>query len=280
MRLLKLFDDGRFRLVRFPKNQVPPYAILSHTWGRGGDDEVTFKDLMNGTGDHKKGFEKLRFCGNQAIVDDLHYFWVDTCCIDKSNEKELTTAINSMFRWYQNAARCYVYLSDVSVCTQDDQTDVKWETAFRDSRWFTRGWTLQELLAPKTVEFYSRDRIRLGDRRSLKQEIHEITGIAIEALQGRPLTDFHIQERLRWKEARQTTEEEDMAYCLLGIFGVSMSLIYGEGGVKAMNRLLREIKESDQQHRLQSWSKHFCIMLNNISNLMMCRHRTTANDAI
>jgi hypothetical protein len=110
MRLLKLNDDCSFSLVLFSKDRIPPYAILSHTWGRGEDDEVTFKDLIDATGNNKKGFRKLQFCSNQAKADDLHYFWVDTCCIDKSNNNELTTAINSMFRWYHNAARCYVYL--------------------------------------------------------------------------------------------------------------------------------------------------------------------------
>jgi heterokaryon incompatibility protein (HET) len=251
MRLLILDGEGRFSLVRPPKDQIPPYAILSHTWGRGEDEEVTFKDLEGGTGDHKKGFQKLQFCGKQAKADDLHYFWVDTCCIDKSNEKELTTAINSMFQWYQDAARCYVYLSDVSVHTQGGKAHVEWQSAFYNSRWFTRGWTLQELVAPKIVEFYSRDHVRLGDKKSLERKIHERTGIAIAALQGHPLSTFSVNERLQWIETRQTTEKEDMAYCLLGIFDVSMSLVYGEGGTKAMNRLLREIEWSDQ-NRSQS----------------------------
>src|SRR5205085_2820987 len=146
----------------------------------------------------------------------------DTVCIDKSNNNELTEAINSMFRWYGNAARCYVYLLDILVRTQDgDVTNIEWESAFRNSRWFTRGWTLQELLAPKIVEFYSRDHVRLGDKRSLEQQIHEITGITVEALQGRYLCDFGVEERLRWGEKRQTTEDEDEAYCLLGIFEIS-----------------------------------------------------------
>jgi hypothetical protein len=243
MRLLRLNDDGRFSLILFPKDKIPPYAILSHTWGRGEDEEVMFKDLTDGTGHVKKGFRKLQFCGKQAKADGLHYFWVDTCCIDKSNEKELTTAINSMFYWYQNAATCYVYLSDVSVHTQDGQPNAEGSSAFRSSRWFTRGWTLQELLAPKVVEFYSRDHVRLGDKRSLEQAIHERTGIATEALQGRHLGDFSVEERLRWGEKRKTMEEEDMAYCLLGIFGVSLPLVYGERCANAMKRLRREIGE-------------------------------------
>jgi hypothetical protein len=118
MRLLMANDDGTFSLHTFSEPTIPPYAILSHTWGSD-KEEVTFKDIAGGTGSNKIGYQKLCFCRDQAKADSLGYFWVDTCCIDKSNKKELTTAINSMFRWYQTTARCYVYLSDVSVHTQD-----------------------------------------------------------------------------------------------------------------------------------------------------------------
>jgi hypothetical protein len=241
MRLLKLNDDDSFSLVRFAKHEIPPYAILSHTWGKE-EDEITFNDLTNGTGNKKEGFQKLRFCGNLAKADDLHYFWVDTCCIDKSNNNELSMAINSMFRWYQNAAKCYVYLQDVSLLGQS----ANWQSAFRKSRWFTRGWTLQELLAPSAVEFYSRDLVPIGDKKTLEREIHSVTEIAIEALQGHDLSKFSISERLKWGEHRETTEEEDKAYCLLGIFSVTMPLVYGEGHLKARRRLLKEIEESEQ----------------------------------
>jgi len=191
MRLLKLNADCSFSLVLFSKDEIPPYVILSHTWSRRQDEEVTYKDLIDGTGRNRKGFRKLQFCAKQTKADGLHYFWVDTCCIDKSNNHELTTAINSMFRWYQNAARCYVYLTDVSFYSQDSKVrNVDWGSAFRKSRWFTRGWTLQELLAPETVEFYSRDRIHLGEKTSLQRIIYETTGIAIKALQGCHLSEF------------------------------------------------------------------------------------------
>jgi hypothetical protein len=245
MRLLKIDDDGGFKLEWFPKDKIPPYAILSHTWGTGKDDEVVYRDVIENTGSNKPGFKKLKFCGTQAKADGLHYFWVDTCCIDKSNNNELTTAINSMFRWYRNAARCYVYLSDVSVRTEDGESPhVEWESAFHNSRWFERGWTLQELLAPKIVIFYSQDHVRLGDKKSLEQQIVNITGVAAEALRGRTLSDFSIEERFLWAEKRQTTEEEDKAYCLLGIFNVVLPLVYGEGQSSAMRRLNKEVRES------------------------------------
>ena len=158
MRLLKLEDNGEFSLIEFVGNETPRYAILSHTWGAD-NEEATFKDLLEGTSKSKAGYEKIRFCKEQAANDGLQYFWVDTCCIDKSSSAELTEAINSMFRWYQDAAKCYVYLSDVLVSGSagDNQFSHKWKVAFKKSRWFTRGWTLQELIAPASVEFFSKD---------------------------------------------------------------------------------------------------------------------------
>jgi hypothetical protein len=242
MRLLEYHNDGKFSLTEFFDN-IPLYAILSHTWDL---EEVTFRDMIEGNGRSKTGFDKIRFCGEQARRDGLQYFWVDTCCIDKSNAVELQEAINSMFRWYQNAVKCYVYLSDVSTKKRkasDSFTEYTWEPAFRSSKWFTRGWTLQELLAPSpgSVEFFSQERDRLGDKRSLEQQIHEITGIPLLALRGTPLSQFSVEDRLLWAETRQTTREEDRAYSMLGICDVYMPLIYGEGGKNAFRRLRKEL---------------------------------------
>lgn len=244
MRVLERSDTGEFSLTEdLVHNDIPRYAILSHTWGPD-SEEVTYKDLINGTGKSKAGYDKIRFCAEQARRDGLQFFWVDTCCIDKANNTELSEAINSMSRWYQNAARCYVHLADVSA--SDQCSDLTWEPAFRASRWFTRGWTLQELLAPALVEFFSREGRRLGDKKSLEWQIHEITGIAIPALQGTSLSHFSIDERLSWARTRQTKREEDHAYSLLGIFGVWMPLIYGEGKDHALKRLLKEISQQQR----------------------------------
>jgi len=247
MRLLEHNSAGEFILTTdIVGDELPPYAILSHTWGAGAE-EVTFEDLTNGTGRDKAGYEKLRFCGEQAKKDGLQYFWVDTCCINKANFTELSEAINSMFHWYRNAAKCYVYLSDVSTTKYEASgkcSETTWEPAFRKSRWFRRGWTLQELLAPSLVEFFSRDRKRLGDKRTLERQIHEITKIAVSALRGASLSQFSVEERFSWSENRQTTRKEDKVYSLVGIFGVCMPLFYGEGEVNALNRLRREIEES------------------------------------
>ncbi|RYP20837.1 hypothetical protein DL765_002571 [Monosporascus sp. GIB2] len=245
MRLLMLRSNGDLSLTKDLIKDIPPYAILSHTWGDDGQ-EVTFKDVEEGTGRDKAGYRKIQFCGQQALSDGLQYFWVDTCCIDKSNNTELSEAINSMFKWYQNAVRCYVYLPDVSKdhCAQhSDLLRPTWKLAFRRSRWFTRGWTLQELIAPSSVEFFSADGQRLGNKTTLEQLIHEITGIEIDALRGRALSEFTIDERISWSQGRQTTREEDRAYSLLGIFSVHLSPIYGEGADNAFTRLREEISK-------------------------------------
>jgi hypothetical protein len=121
MRLLHIDSAERLIPTDFSGKTIPPYAILSHTWADDADDEFLFEDLVNGTGKSKAGYEKIRFCGEQAARDHLQYFWVDTCCIDKWNLRELSNAINSMFRWYRNAAKCYVFLSDISAPMTDTQ---------------------------------------------------------------------------------------------------------------------------------------------------------------
>ncbi|KAJ9603762.1 hypothetical protein H2200_011948 [Cladophialophora chaetospira] len=243
MRLLKVNDRGELSLTQDLHKAIPPYAILSHTWGEEAE-EVTLDDLNDGTGARKVGYTKIRFCADQARKDGLQYFWVDTCCIDKKNQSELAEAVVSMFRWYAGAERCYVFLSDVSTRKRDNTGSIHcWESTFRKSRWHERGWTLQEMLAPGVVEFFSRQGERLGDKRTLEQMIHEITDIPTAALRGRPLSSFSAEERLHWVSRRQTTRSEDKAYCLLGIFDVAMPPIYGEGD-KAFVRLKDEIAKS------------------------------------
>ena len=238
MRLLKANAEGGFSLTRFLGNSIPDFAILSHTW-EADDQEFTFQDLMHGTGKSKNGYRKIQFCSDQSQRDGLQYFWIDSCCIDQSSSAELSTAINSMFHWYQSAAKCYVFLSDVSISAH---------SSFSHSRWFTRGWTLQELLAPLSVEFFSREGAQLGDKQSSELQIQQITGIPIEALRGDPLSQFSINERMSWAANRETTIEEDGAYSLLGIFDIHMPLIYGEGLIRALRRLGEEIEKLSSVH--------------------------------
>ncbi|RYO53180.1 hypothetical protein AA0113_g9296, partial [Alternaria arborescens] len=258
MRLLYTASDGTLGCTKdiIRSEEIPPYAILSHTWG---EQEVVFDDLKDIVdAQRKEGYRKIRFCAQQAKRDGLDYFWVDTCCIDKANNTELSRAINSMFRWYQNAKRCYVFLSDVA----NDTSEIDSKLALKQSRWFKRGWTLQELLAPRSVEFFSEEGERLGDKKSLQHLIHEVTGIPIEALSGSDLSEFDVAKRFSWAANRQTTEEEDGAYCLFGIFGVHLPLIYGEGKDNALERLRSAAilkhkgRSQDQEEKLgkiRSW---------------------------
>ena len=246
MRLLQVDEDGEFSLTDHNPNITTPYAILSHTWGDD-NEEVSYKDLVDRSGKTKAGYEKLRFCATQAARDGLKHFWVDTCCINKDSSAELSEAIVSMFRWYQRAARCYVYLSDISVATDSVALQQgAWKQTFRQSRWFTRGWTLQELIAPRSVQFFSGEANYLGDKKSLERQIHEITGIAIQALQGTDLSRFTVDERMVWASNRETTRAEDKAYCLLGIFQIFMLPMYGEGREHAFYRLQEEIDKRSQ----------------------------------
>ena len=250
MRFLTYCGDGELSITAdlADEDTIPPYAILSHTWGADAD-EVTFEDLASNTGKDKPGYKKIHFCGEQAQQDGLQYFWIDTCCIDKADKAEFSHAIRSMFRWYRNAARCYVYLSDVSSSSLEaggEPSPPLWESEFRKSRWFTRGWTLQELLAPRTVEFFSREQRKLGDKILLKSQIYKITSIPHTVLEGAPLSQFSVNERLRWKEHRETKRDEDGAYSLLGIFGVDLAPVYGEGAAGAFTRLMDEIHKLER----------------------------------
>jgi hypothetical protein len=249
MRLLKYDARGALVLTPdLPDNTIPPYAILSHTWGPDAD-EVTFEDITKGTGTRKTGYYKIRFCGEQARSDGLHHFWIDTCCIDKSNKAELSHSIRSMYRWYRNAIKCYVYLADVPVSALSNAQEIRsswWESSLRSSRWFQRGWTLQELLAPPVVEFYSSTKHKLGDRETLKIQIHQITDIPLAVLEGSPIHKFSVDERLRWRTHRETKREEDGAYSLLGIFDVDIAPLYGEGSSNAFGRLMNEIHKQER----------------------------------
>jgi hypothetical protein len=245
MRLLRRNDDGTFSLVEFHRS-LPPYAILSHRWYKE-VEEVNMADITNGTGWGKRGYSKLSLCADYAAANGLQYFWVDTCCIDKANSVELQEAINSMFLWYSGAERCYVYMSDVRLVAGENSNRDDDTQPFHKSAWFTRGWTLQELIAPSSVGFFDQSGLRIGDKQSLLREIVDITGIPERALCGAPLSDYTIKGRLSWASRRVTTREEDEAYCLLGIVGVHIPLLYGEGLENAHRRLYREIALS------QSW---------------------------
>ncbi|KAM7212319.1 P-loop containing nucleoside triphosphate hydrolase protein, partial [Rhypophila decipiens] len=240
MRLLSTDASEKLSFTSF-KTTPPPYAILSHTWEQN-NEEVLYEEVINGLGKGKRGYQKIEFCASQARQDNIQYFWVDTCCIDKLNDFELSKAINSMFHWYQNATKCYVVLSDVSV---PDPTNIArpstWESSFKASRWFTRGWTLQELIAPASIEFFSLEGHLLGDKRSLEHLICKITGIPAEVLRGGVLDHFSLSDMKEWAKNRQTSEPEDQIYSLLGLLNIFMTPSYGEGISNATKRLNDEL---------------------------------------
>ena len=234
-------------LEYFEGDRIPPYAILSHRWE---DEEVTFDDMRRGQGRQKKGYRKIDLTCRSAVhdlflQDELAQFvWVDTCCIDKNSSAELSEAINRMYAWYENAVVCYAYLVDVNCADL---------TQFEKSAWFTRGWTLQELLAPSSVLFYDADWGFLGNRWSLRNLIHRATGIDQPALETKFLPEeYSVVSRMSWAARRQTTRLEDQAYSLLGIFRVNMPLIYGEG-TKAFRRLQEEVLKVTDDATIFAW---------------------------
>ncbi|KAF1965815.1 HET-domain-containing protein [Bimuria novae-zelandiae CBS 107.79] len=260
MRLLHFDALGRLVLTDFRGKAIPPYAILSHRWS---DSEILLEDIASGAyKDRQEGYRKLKFCAKQAFQDKLQFFWIDTCCIDRWDLRERSKAINSMFQWYKNATRCYVFLSDVSLSTATESTATEssqrsdWEAAFRASAWFTRGWTLQELIAPVSVEFFTYEGQRIGDKASLDELLHAITSIPLKALRNCPLEHFTISERERWAENRRTTEEEDIIYCLLGVLGISVPTVYGEGKESARSRLQAEVEAANNVPSIIPFSRN------------------------
>lgn len=237
-------------LREFHGDEIPAYAILSHTWG---EREVTFQDMQASRSQaaDKAGLSKILHTCKKALEDSLEYAWVDTCCIDKNSSAELTEAINSMFRWYQKAEKCYVYLADVPA-----RGDPMFELAFASSRWFTRGWTLQELLAPRNVCFYSSDWTFLGTKLELCDEISKITTISPPFLRGTNVQHASVAKKMSWASKRKTTRVEDISYCLLGIFGVHMPMLYGEGE-NAFRRLQEEIIKVSNDQSLFAWGSEF-----------------------
>ncbi len=264
---MRLLHTEKLELTSFLGEERPKYAILSHTWGDP-EDEILLGDVQSGRSRllacGKPGLPKLLKAAEVARDSGLEYIWIDTCCIDKSSSAELSEAINSMFAWYASSTVCYAYISDF------ESTDP--DLLSNSNRWFTRGWTLQELIAPPVVEFYNKDWVSFGNRESLRSELSSITGI--EALVfvwhlpsqcslalseeesgcdlchvdlAEMLDSFSVATRMSWAARRRTTRPEDAAYSLLGLFHVNMPLLYGEGQ-NAFQRLQHEIirKSTDQ----------------------------------
>ncbi|XEV07307.1 hypothetical protein FSHL1_012594 [Fusarium sambucinum] len=244
---MRLINVETLKMKNFFGTRIPPYAILSHRWG---DDkeEVSFSDMIKGSS-KKVGMAKVLGCCKQAKKDRIKYIWIDTCCINKDSSKELDEAINSMFQWYRKAEVCYTYMNDIPKGDKVREPGSK----FYSSTWFQRGWTLQELLAPVESRFYDEDWNLIGTRAELSSEIEKITDIPLKFLLG--WVDFRqasVAQRMSWAAKRETKREEDMAYCLLGIFNISMPMIYGEGE-KAFERLQLKILEQTTDDSILAW---------------------------
>ncbi|KJR86009.1 uncharacterized protein SPSK_08649 [Sporothrix schenckii 1099-18] len=270
---MRLINTKTLKLEEY-FNNIPPYAILSHTWG---DGEVTFADWCNGlaTVRKKEGFRKIELTCQQAAHDGYEYAWVDTNCIDKTSSSELSEAINSMFAWYRDAQVCYVFMKDVVVPGEDGNpmplvtpgeppppppggrpkylADPAVRRAFKASAWFTRGWTLQELLAPSKVLFFSYEWLPLATKETEGMLISDITDIDRTYIK-RPedVSTASIARRMSWMAKRRTTRIEDTAYCLLGLFGIHMALLYGEGH-RAFLRLQEEIIRVSNDQTIFCW---------------------------
>lgn len=239
------------RLMEFSGDDIPPYAILSHTWDK---EEVAYKDYGTSAALSMAGWGKIKQTCNLAVCDNLGYVWIDTCCIDKSSSAELSEAINSMFQWYARSRVCYAFLEDC-----DKEFNWCSDTfPLASSRWLSRGWTLQELIAPQVVIFYDRHWQRLSTRRDLSEKLNLMTGIPREILDrdhayiGDLLQLVPVCQKMHWASGRKTTRVEDMAYCLMGIFGINMPLLYGEGS-KAFTRLQEEIIRHSNDLTIFAW---------------------------
>jgi hypothetical protein len=247
---MRLINTETLELQEFFDSDIPPYAILSHRWEH---DEVSYQDLLEGK---KKGgakYKKIRkFCA-VALRDHFDWAWVDTCCIDKKSSADLSEAINAMFGWYQRSQMCYVYLSDVMRdWNETEGLPSHWPT-FKQSKWFTRGWTLQELIAPRNLIFYDCHWHPIERRHEMLSDITAATGIPSHAFGYLGWSHSSVAQRMSWASQRETSRVEDIAYCLLGLFDVRMPLLYGEGAF-AFKRLQEEIIKVSGDETLFVWS--------------------------
>ncbi|CAJ2509471.1 Uu.00g144970.m01.CDS01 [Anthostomella pinea] len=249
-------DDIKRRLADDKKATDVPYVLLSHRWF---PTEMTFGDMpafvangLRAPPEKARSATKVRgACAqvrawrhNQKPID---YAWLDTVCINKTDPGETSETINSMYRWYKAATVCFVYL-------YDHPHDRGPFSSMTDSDWFTRGWTLQELVAPTALEFFYQDWRHLGNRKECSAELSPGTGIARGILEvGGPIGKTSISHRMSWFSDRTTTKGEDEAYCLMGLFGVNMPTLYGEGSQGAFRRLQEEIMKYSDDHSLFAW---------------------------
>lgn len=251
--IMHLINVNTLKLEEFTEGSIPQYAILSHRWTK---EELTFKEISKDRPNRsKKGYQKLTKACEVAATYQVEYVWIDTCCIDKRSSAELSEAINSMFAWYANAKVCLAYLEDVKIprTIRHGVRQTLWEGHIGLSVWFTRSFTLQELVAPRLVDFYDGDWMLIADKRSNAYWVARVTGVDKDVLlKKRKLSECSIADRMSWAAKRTATRTEDISYSLLGIFDVNMALLYGEG-VKAFRRLQEEIIRRTEDTTFLVW---------------------------
>ncbi|THU95586.1 HET-domain-containing protein [Dendrothele bispora CBS 962.96] len=242
---MRLLNTETFKVEEFITD-IPTYAILSHTWEK---DEVTLQDIQDlNVARQKAGWSKVWNACQYVRRYKFQWIWIDTCCIDKSSSAELSEALNSMYKYYEDGRVCIAYLSDTLM--EEKAMDLE---KLKESRWFTRGWTLQELIAPHFMVFLDQDWKMIGTRFSMQDTISEVTSIPVKVFEQKELDGYSIAQKMSWAASRRTTREEDMAYCLMGLFGVSMPPIYGEGAAKAFMRLQQEIIKYSDDRSIFAW---------------------------
>ncbi|KAI6116667.1 heterokaryon incompatibility protein-domain-containing protein [Pisolithus croceorrhizus] len=247
-------------------DETAKYAILSHRWGTEVDyDEITELMQMDEQDRdevrQRNGYRKIIKSCEQAKEDGYRWLWIDTCCIDKRSSAELSEAINSMYRWYRNAQMCYVYLSDVDESALPTEQDFsRFGRSNGWPEWFSRGWTLQELIAPVELEFFNESWVSIGTKQGLISTLGDITGIPQDVLRDvKTLRSKDSPERpsvaqiMSWAADRKTTRVEDRAYSLMGLFDVNMPMLYGEGS-KAFQRLQLEIIRVTSDYSIFAWN--------------------------
>ena len=254
--------DCRAKVLEFRDDEATEYAILSHRWAT---QEVDYAEIVKLAKKpveerdeirQRDGYQKILQSCEQAQKDRYEWLWVDTCCIDKRSSAELSEAINSMYRWYENAKVCYAYLYDVPNPWFPTSSDDERYPDFRGwPEWFSRGWTLQELIAPSNVQFLNKNWQSIGDKKTLAPTLQNITGIPehilIHGLHGnRPC----VAQIMSWAARRTTTRVEDRAYSLMGLLDVNMPMLYGEGK-KAFHRLQLEIIRASNDQSIFAWDR-------------------------
>lgn len=237
-----LINTTSLELHEFIFEKAPVYDILSHRWGTP-DEEMTFKAFRKQRRTETIGYKKVADFCELSRTGGTAWAWVDTCCIDQKSSAELSEAINAMWSYYENAKTCYAYLNDC-------RTDVN---DWHRSAWWTRGWTLQEMLAPRQVLFYDQDWNMIGSIKTLAEKIADITKIPQAILLGAASTgSCCIAEMMSWASMRETTRIEDRAYSLLGLFHINMPLLYGEGN-RAFQRLQIHLIEKYSDLSILAW---------------------------